>query len=93
MMNGAAGLPMMSACQWFSITTITVCTGRGTTADGPPDADGGAAPFPADGLVVAGVTAEGRAGLLTGPEPSQLASASNAADAATECERADYGTQ
>ena len=32
LMKGAAGLPLMSAYEWFSITTTTVCAGSGTAA-------------------------------------------------------------
>jgi hypothetical protein len=31
-MNGAAGLPMISAYPWFSMTTTTVRAGSGTAA-------------------------------------------------------------
>jgi hypothetical protein len=48
-------------------------------ADVAPDVADGAAPPPDGWLVTAGVTADGLAGLLTGPTPAQPASATSAA--------------
>ena len=52
-MNGAAGLPMMSAYEWFSITTTTVCAGSGTAAV-PADAAADDRAWPAGVLPAAG---------------------------------------
>src|SRR5579875_2207942 len=73
LMYGAAGLPMMSEYEWFSMTTTTVCAGSGTAADGA------AAGGPAAGLRE---TAAGRRGA---EQPPQAASASRTAPAAPAC--------
>src|SRR5579875_2975261 len=77
LMYGAAGLPMMSEYEWFSMTTTTVCAGSGTAADGAA-ADG-----PAAGLreAAAGLR-ETAAGLRGAEQPPQAASASRTAPAA-----------
>jgi len=77
------GLPMISAYEWFSITTTTVWAGRGTVADGTPDVTDGTAPLAVDALVPADVlAAAGPAEPLAGPGPPHPANATSAESAA-----------
>ena len=73
LMNGAAGLPMISAYEWFSSTTTSVCAGRGSLA-GLDDGDGAPVWPPAE--------ADGDAALLAGltePVPADPHAASTTA--------------